>query len=103
MGTGTHDAKSPLVGHGQLPPVDDCAELELDESFLDCENCAWSSSSYEEGDDDGDALELELLELDVFDDVLPAALPLTAATPNTIAARPTPVATARDRQLRRQR
>ena len=39
----------------------------------------------------------------VLDEVLPAALPLTAATPNTMATRPTPVAAARERQLRRQR
>jgi hypothetical protein len=47
--------------------------------------------------------ELESPELDVLDEVLPAALPLTAATPNTMATRPTPVAAARERQLRRQR
>jgi hypothetical protein len=90
---------------GQLPPVDDCDELELEESLLEVENCALSSP-YDDDDDDDLVTELEELEspeLDVLDDVLPAALPLTAATPNTIAARPTPVAVARERQLRRQR
>ena len=88
---------------GQLPPVDDCDELELDESLLDVENCA-PSSPYD--DDDVDCvMELESFEpdVDVPDAVLPAALPLTAATPKTIAARPTPVAAARERQFRRQR
>jgi hypothetical protein len=92
---------------GQLPPLDDCDELALDESLLEFENCALSSP-YDADDDVDCVIELEELEppeleVDVPDDVLPAALPLTAATPNTIAARPTPVAVARDRQLRRQR
>lgn len=92
---------------GQLPPVDDCEELELDESLLDVENCALSSP-YEDDDDVELVTELDELEsfepdVDVPDAVLPAALPLTAATPKTIAARPTPVAAARERQFRRQR